>query len=185
MLKYNEFLYEADVAQELRKPAGETPAPAPGAPVESDLSKKIGELITKVKSSNTGTTTPTTDTLTLKIQNYRAGQAIDIKLKPNIEIKAQVEASGKKKYCRLLKSNIEEISLLLKPAQPTGQTGITDASGKPIKAETKQQPVYFQTFADRKNKSLTWFYFYNNTSFLSNPKSGVVFSKTYQIISVE
>ena len=183
MLRYDQFIYEAGVSQVLREHPGQIPPNIDPKSVESELSKKVGDFINKVKTKTTGTTTP--DILTLKIENYRSGQAIDIKLKPNIEIKAQVESSGKKKYCRLLKSNIEEISLLLNTATPAGQTGIMDVSGKPIKSETKQQTIYFQTFTDRKNKFLTWFYFYNTTEFISNRNAKPVFSKTYQIISVE
>ena len=51
MLKFNQFIYEAGVAQELREPVAQ-PQIEPKKPeaVNSDLSKKIGELINKVKS---------------------------------------------------------------------------------------------------------------------------------------
>lgn len=184
MISYSQFILENDQQQQphqVVQPTVNAPEkqPVPNTPAANldDLKKKLTDL--KNRKSGAGT-----DALTLKIQSFRGGQAIDIKLKPNIEIKAQVEVTGKKKYCKLLKSNIEELSLLQKQSQPADQTKITDTAGNPIKSESKQLPVYFQTFTDPKNKALTWFYFYNDTSFVSNKSAKPIFSKTYQIISV-
>ncbi len=159
------------------------PAPAPGTPVEkTNMENLIATFISKYKPSG-NTTQQQSDPLTLKIQNFRAGQAIDIKLKPNIDIKAQVVASGKKKFCKLLKSNIEEISLLLTDQQSSGT--IIDPNTKQPAKPAPPKPIFFQSFKDKDNKNLTWFYFYDNMDFITNSKQKPVFSKTYTVLSVE
>lgn len=192
MLNYKQFeeMSLSDVAREeaVKPDVVNNPQPDNSKNEIEKYSDTISAFINKIKTSNTGTTTQQSDPLTLKIQNFRAGQAIDIKLNPNIEIKAQVVASGKKKFCKLLKSNIEEITLLLNPqkSQQTNNSSIVDKVGNPMKAQpTQPKPIYFQTFRDNKNKNLTWFYFYDNMDFVTNSKQQPVFSKTYTIISVE
>jgi len=169
----------------VKKKQAPAPAPAaPAAPVEkTDMENLIATFISKYKPSG-NTTQQQSDPLTLKIQNFRAGQAIDIKLKPNIDIKAQVVAAGKKKFCKLLKSNIEEISLLLnQEKQQPVDSGIKDVAGNPMKSQpTQPKPIFFQSFKD---KNLTWFYFYDNMDFVTNSKQKPVFSKTYTVLSVE
>lgn len=160
-------------------PATVTPAPTPVS-TKNKLNDDIQNFINKHKNQQK----QQADALTLKLQSYRGGQAIDIKLSPNIEIKAQVIAEGKRKYCKLLKSNIEEISILLGQKQPNQQSNIIDpVTNQPIKAEQVNKPVYFQTFQDKTNIKLTWFYFYT-TDFVRNSKAKPIFSKTYSIISV-
>ena len=182
MKKFNQFIYEDVLSNQVGNIAEPATKPDMGKTLD-EFKQKINTFVNKVKVSNTGTTTQQqSDVLTMKMQNFRAGQAIDIKLKPDIDIKAQVEASGKLKYCKLLKSNIEEITLLMTNQQQQPST-LVDKNEQPIKSE--QKPVYFRTFPDKKNKSLTWFYFYNNTEFIANPKVKGVFSKPYSILSIE
>lgn len=190
MLKFTPFIDDMliegnanlnQVATQVVPPDPVNPASAPD-PVDkkkpvvakTDMENIIATFISKYN------TTQQTDPLTLKIQNFRAGQAIDIKLKPNIDIKAQVVAVGKKKFCKLLKSNIEEISLLLTDQQNSG-TIIDPNTKQPVKPDP-QKPIYFKSFKDKK---LTWFYFYDNMDFITNSKQPPVFSKTYTVLSVE
>jgi hypothetical protein len=185
MLKFNRFVNEelngeqanlGNVARQEAQPA-RVPATDQLAPViKSNLNDRIVKLTTKYKSgitttgttiSNTGATTTTTtptkepDPLTLKIKNFGLNQDIDIKLNNNVHIKAKVEKSGNKKYCKLIKTNWKDIKLYTKDLKN----------------------VYFQTFKDKNNK--TKFYFYNNIDFVNNPKAPPLFYKSFMITSID
>ena len=193
MLKFTDFLNEVagtgqtNLSQEVRQPAPVTPTPASPTPAtpKGKLLDAVRTFIDKRKTSPTPKpTNQQQDVLTLKIRNFRDGQDIDIKLEQNIEIKAQVMSvpmvnkAGKQyklKYCQLLKSNIEEISLH-KPEAPAS-TKIIDVHDQPLAAPPRT--IYFRSFLE---KGQTWFYFYDNLDNLKN-QGKPIFSKIYKVIS--
>lgn len=171
-----------------------SPAPIPSTSTSSTknvrLKDTISEFLKKVKNKQLQQKKEI-DALTLKTKNYADRQSVTVKMEPNIELSAIVlseiintkltgSTQQNKKYFKLIKSNIEEISILFGNEQ---QSSIIDpVTNRTMKPEKK--PVYFQTFVNKNNKKMTNFYFYNNTDFIRNPKVKPVFFKSYLINSI-
>ena len=201
MLKFEQFISEVVVTPPvapsvppLSDVARETSVVAPGAPVEPTPAKvksvedMIRDLVNKHKNGDKTTGEAKTDALTLKTKDFRAGQIINIKMNPdNAEIRSQIVISGKKKFYKIVNSNIDFTPFIGKQDQePPKDTGLVSATGAPLKAAPAgQKVIYFQTFADQKDKRYTWFYFYDNTNFITNNKAPILFSRKYTILSVE
>lgn len=173
-------------------PSSPTPTNNTPTPKQVRLKDTIADFLKKVKNKQLQQKQEI-DSLTLRTKNYADRQGVTVKMAPNIELSAIVlsdfttpKVSGttqqSKKYFKLIKSNIEEISILFGNDQQQQTSIIDPVSNKPMKTEKK--PVYFQTYANKTNKKLTNFYFYNNTEFVKNSKVKPVFFKTYTITSI-